>query len=150
MSQQDPTDTEATGGEFWLGEMSVDDIAASEAIEAGTLRWLLTLAPLLGIIAAAVFTIRGYSVSNNTLLIHRLFWNTQLSLQELRSVQSIPNAMRGGIRGFGNVASSHLAENTTIRLSVPIEPLSPTSTALRFCASWIEPWLSHRINLIFL
>jgi hypothetical protein len=72
------------------------------AVGLETLRWLLALAPLLGIIAAALFTIRGYSVSNSTLLIHRLLWNTQLSLQELRSVQSIPNAMRGGIRGFGN------------------------------------------------
>jgi hypothetical protein len=36
MSQQDPTSIEATtGDECWLGEMSVDDIAASEAIEVG-------------------------------------------------------------------------------------------------------------------
>ncbi len=36
MSQQDPTAMEVTDGELSLGEMSVDDIAASQAIEAGT------------------------------------------------------------------------------------------------------------------
>lgn len=36
MSQQDPTAMEVTDGEFSLGEISVDDIAASQAIEAET------------------------------------------------------------------------------------------------------------------
>lgn len=34
MSQQDPTGSEAIGGEFWPGEMSVDDIATVHAMEA--------------------------------------------------------------------------------------------------------------------
>ncbi|WP_293122465.1 hypothetical protein [Microcoleus sp. bin38.metabat.b11b12b14.051] len=36
MSQHDPTAIEVTDGEFSLGEMSVDETAASQAIEAGT------------------------------------------------------------------------------------------------------------------
>jgi hypothetical protein len=50
---------------------------------------------------AALFTIRGYTITPDAILVHRLFWNTRLPLTGLQSVESRPNAMRGSIRTFG-------------------------------------------------
>lgn len=66
------------------------------------LRFWLDLLPLAVISACALFTVRGYSIQNNTLLVHRLFWKTRVSLRELRSVKFDPEATRRSIRTFGN------------------------------------------------
>src|SRR3954464_11996498 len=50
----------------------------------------------------ALFTIRGYTVTPDALLVHRLFWTTRLPLAGLQSAQFEPNAMRWSIRTFGN------------------------------------------------
>ena len=46
----------------------------------------------------ALFTIRGYTLSRNALLVHRLWWNTRLSLVGLKSARFELGAMRWGIR----------------------------------------------------
>ncbi|MGA2853961.1 MAG: PH domain-containing protein [Verrucomicrobiota bacterium] len=46
----------------------------------------------------ALFTIRGYTITQNALLVHRLLWNTRLSLGGLKSAQFELGAMRWGIR----------------------------------------------------
>jgi hypothetical protein len=51
---------------------------------------------------AAIFTIRGYTITPEAILVHRLFWATRLPLTHLESVQLQPDAMRGSIRTFGN------------------------------------------------
>ena len=66
------------------------------------LRFWLGLLPLAVILACALFTVRGYSIANDTLLIDRLFWKTRVSLRELRSVTFDPEATRRSIRTFGN------------------------------------------------
>ena len=67
----------------------------------GWLRWEALL-PLAIVLASAPFTIRGYTVTPDVLLVHRLFWTTRLSLAGLESAQVEPEAMRGSIRTFGN------------------------------------------------
>ena len=46
--------------------------------------------------------IRGYVITQNTLLIKRLFWNTKLDLTCLISVEADPEAMSGSKRNIGN------------------------------------------------
>ena len=60
------------------------------------------LLPLFIVCGAAPFTIRGYAITGQALLIRRLFWNTQLSLADLESARFEPNAMRSSLRTFGN------------------------------------------------
>lgn len=56
-----------------------------------------------GIIAvAALFTIRGYSITSDEIMVRRLFWNTRLPRAELASAKFDPNAMAKSIRTFGN------------------------------------------------
>lgn len=52
--------------------------------------------------AALLFIIRGYTITGNSILIHRLWWNTVLPLDEIRSVEAEPLAMSGSFRTCGN------------------------------------------------
>jgi Bacterial PH domain len=67
-----------------------------------SLRFWLVLLPLAVILICAMFTVRGYSISNRELEIHRLIWTTQVSLQGLREVYFDPNATDRSVRTFGN------------------------------------------------
>jgi hypothetical protein len=58
--------------------------------------------PLVILFGAALFTIRGYSLSSDSILIHRLLWSTVLPRTGLESAQVEPDAMRGSLRTFGN------------------------------------------------
>jgi len=60
------------------------------------------LLPLAIILVSALFTIRGYTVTPDAILVHRLFWTTRLPLAQLESAQVQPEAMRGSVRTFGN------------------------------------------------
>jgi hypothetical protein len=62
----------------------------------------LALVPLAVVIASAAFTIRGYSVTVDAILVQRLFWTTSLPRAGLKSAQFNPNAMAGSFRTFGN------------------------------------------------
>ncbi len=63
--------------------------------------WLGCL-PLVLVLSCALFTIRGYGLTPDTLVIRRLFWSTRVPLAELESAEFLPGAMRGSIRTFGN------------------------------------------------
>lgn len=65
------------------------------------LRWL-ALPPLAILCGTALFTIRGYSLSSDSILVHRLLWSTALSRTGLESAEVEPDAMRGSLRTFGN------------------------------------------------
>ena len=54
------------------------------------------------VVGCALFAIRGYTVTPDALLVHRLVWTTRLPLAGLQSAQFQPNAMRWSIRTFGN------------------------------------------------
>jgi hypothetical protein len=60
------------------------------------------LGPLAIVIGSALFTIRGYTVTSDAILVHRLLWTTRLSLAGFQSAKVDPRAMRQGIRTFGN------------------------------------------------
>jgi hypothetical protein len=60
------------------------------------------LLPLVILFGAALFTIRGYSISSESILVHRLLWSTTLPQTGLESAEVDLEAMRGSIRTFGN------------------------------------------------
>ena len=64
-------------------------------------RWLRWL-PMVLIIGSALFTIRGYSISPDAILVRRLLWATCLPRAGLRSAEFVPNAMRKSLRTCGN------------------------------------------------
>ena len=63
--------------------------------------WLAVL-PLVILFGAAPFTIRGYAITPDAILVHRLLWDTQLPRVGLESAQVEPDAMRRSLRTFGN------------------------------------------------
>ena len=65
------------------------------------IEWIRWLAGSL-IAGTALFTVRGYTITPDAILIHRLVWNTRLSLDGLRSVEFAPGAMRKSLRTCGN------------------------------------------------
>ena len=54
------------------------------------------------IFGAALFTVRGYVVRPDCLLVERLFWETRLPLAGLESARFEPDALRWSIRTCGN------------------------------------------------
>ena len=60
---------------------------------------LLLIALLSG---CALFTIRGYAITPDEILVQRLFWATRLPRRDLRAAQFQPDAMRWSLRVFGN------------------------------------------------
>jgi hypothetical protein len=69
---------------------------------AESLRFWLALLPLAVILICALFTVRGYSITNRELAIHRLFWTTRVSLHGLQGAYFDPKATHRSIRTFGN------------------------------------------------
>ena len=63
--------------------------------------WMAVL-PVAILCGGVLFTIRGYTVSPEAILVHRLFWTTRLPLAALQSAQFEPDAMRRSLRTFGN------------------------------------------------
>ena len=66
------------------------------------LRFWLGFLPLAIILICGLFTVHGYSIASDSLLIDRLFWKTRIPLRELQSVKFDPEATRRSIRTFGN------------------------------------------------
>src|ERR1019366_8713080 len=62
----------------------------------------VVLLPLVILFGAALFTIRGYSISSDSILVYRLLWSTVLPRAGLESAQVDLEAMRGSLRTFGN------------------------------------------------
>ena len=62
------------------------------------LAWLPGLLP----VGCALFSVRGYTLTPDAILVHRLFWTTELPRVGLESARYQPYAMRGSIRTFGN------------------------------------------------
>ena len=62
------------------------------------LRWL----PLALIFGAALFTVRGYTITPDAILVHRLLWATRLTRAGLQSAELVPNVMCKSLRTCGN------------------------------------------------
>jgi hypothetical protein len=67
----------------------------------GALGWAALL-PLVILFGAALFTIRGYGLSSDSILVYRLLWSTVLPRTGLESAEVDLEAMRGSLRTFGN------------------------------------------------
>jgi hypothetical protein len=76
-------------------------IAAAISVAWSGRPWAALL-PLTLVGGAILFTIRGYTVTADAILVHRLFWTTRLPLTGLQSAAVDPEAMRRSIRTFGN------------------------------------------------
>jgi hypothetical protein len=57
---------------------------------------------LLPLAVAALFAIRGYMLTPDSLYVQRLGWLTELPLATLQTVQFDPEATSGSVRMFGN------------------------------------------------
>jgi hypothetical protein len=66
--------------------------------------WILSMIvmPLSILIVAAFFTIRGFVLTRDALLVKRLGWNSKLGLTDLASAEVDSEAMSRSIRTFGN------------------------------------------------
>lgn len=70
----------------------------------GSVIWILSMKvmPLAMLFIASFFTIRGYVLSGDTLIIRRPGWSSKVYLNGIVSVEADPNAMANSIRTFGN------------------------------------------------
>jgi hypothetical protein len=64
--------------------------------------WLLVAVPLLTLMMSAVFTVRGYVLTDTLLIIKRPGWESRLDLSRLNSATVDPDAFRRSLRLFGN------------------------------------------------
>ena len=53
------------------------------------------------LILAAFLSVRGYSVVDGKVLVHRLGWSTRLDLSQLQQIEANPSVMVGSIRLMG-------------------------------------------------
>src|SRR5579863_5903524 len=65
-------------------------------------RWTVILVPLSVLVCGAPFMVRGYSLVEGALIIHRLGWESRLPLDSLVSATPDPEAMKNSLRTFGN------------------------------------------------
>jgi hypothetical protein len=63
--------------------------------------WLAWL-PLALVVGCALFTIRGYTITSDAILVYRLFWATRLPRAGLQSARMDPKALRWSLRTCGN------------------------------------------------
>ncbi|MBC7797107.1 MAG: hypothetical protein H7Z37_09570, partial [Pyrinomonadaceae bacterium] len=62
--------------------------------------FLAVLLPLAIVALCSLFTVRGYTISGNQLIIHRLGWSNTIELSNLSSAAYVPGAMQGSFRTF--------------------------------------------------
>lgn len=88
---------------------SVTGILCAISAGVGFYRWpsgsptgWISLLPVLILLICGAFTVRGYRLESEALLVRRLGWNTRLSLADLQRVERIPQAMQQSYRLLGN------------------------------------------------
>lgn len=66
----------------------------------GMLRWAAVF-PVVLVLWTALYTVVGYTIAGNEILVHRLLWATHLPLGGLSEAQYEPEAMRSAVRVMG-------------------------------------------------
>ncbi len=85
------------------GLLLVVALGVGRNLPPGTLPWFLAaVLPLLLLVGSALFTVRGYRLEPDRLLVERLLWSTEIGLQGLRGARHDPEAMKRSLRLFGN------------------------------------------------
>ena len=77
-------------------------IAPPDGSFAGQFMFYCMKAPLFLWLGSLLFAIRGYTITEDSILIHRLIWATRLPLEHLNEVDLGNAAFRNSIRFFGN------------------------------------------------
>jgi hypothetical protein len=67
----------------------------------GVMRMAAAL-PMLVVVVAALFTVRGYAVTADEIVVQRPLWSNRFERARLQSASVDPDALRGSIRLFGN------------------------------------------------
>ncbi len=62
----------------------------------------MIILPLTILLGSALFTVRGYTLTANTLYIQRLLWRTPIALENLQAAVYDPQAMNNSLRTWGN------------------------------------------------
>lgn len=65
-------------------------------------RLLAICIPVVSLLAAALFMVRGYTVTGDAILVHRLGWSSAILMDGLESARVSPDAIRGASRTRGN------------------------------------------------
>jgi len=65
------------------------------------IRWLRWL-PLALVFGCALFTVRGYTITPDAILVHRLLWDTRLPRAGLKSAEFVTGVMNRSLRTCGN------------------------------------------------
>lgn len=65
-------------------------------------RFAMVGVPLVVLLGTLPFMVRGYSLTENHIEVHRLGWSSVLPLAGLATVTGEPEGMRGSVRLFGN------------------------------------------------
>ena len=65
-------------------------------------RWAMTVLPLVMLALCALWTVRGYELTANSLGVRRLLWTTRLPLAGLQSASADAAALPGTLRLCGN------------------------------------------------
>jgi hypothetical protein len=60
------------------------------------------LLPLALLAGCALFTVRGFAITSDAILVNRLLWDTRLPRAGLESASVEPDVMRGSLRTLGN------------------------------------------------
>ncbi|HEU4929170.1 MAG TPA: PH domain-containing protein [Candidatus Krumholzibacteria bacterium] len=85
-----------------LGVAIAVAVAARNDPDAAKFAPLLALLPMVVVIVAVLFMVRGYVVTADEILVRRLLWSTRFERARLQSAARDPESMRGSIRLFGN------------------------------------------------
>ncbi len=80
----------SVGTPLMLGKLVTPSITAAS--------WL----PLVVIVGCLPFVVRSYTITEDAILIRRLFWDTRLERVGLKSAEIQPDAMKRSIRTCGN------------------------------------------------
>ena len=75
------------------------------ATEQGTPLWagaLVSVAMLITLLGSLLFTVRGYEIDSDALLVRRLLWSTGIPLAGLRSITLEPKLTKATVRIWGN------------------------------------------------
>jgi hypothetical protein len=72
------------------------------AKHAGPLADCIGLMMVALVVGCALFAIRGYTITPDAILVHRLVWTTRLPRAGLQSARVDPKAIRWSLRAFGN------------------------------------------------
>jgi hypothetical protein len=63
---------------------------------------IAVLMPLVILAFCSLFTVRGYTISMNQLIVHRLGWTNAIELSNLLTAEFVPGVMHGSRRTFAN------------------------------------------------